>query len=117
MEELDYTYMKKLLERFTYEDCKIFIQGPELATKQFSSLNKQAISGTLKEKWFGTQYKKVRKFSLADAFKGEEKTRDELYKLLVQPRKNPYIPEKQLVLTSPKDQQQVNDYPTLYPLG
>ena len=64
LEDFDKKHVITLLKHFTYKDCKVFLWGPELATKKFSTLNQTALTGVLKEEWFGTNYRKIKKIDI-----------------------------------------------------
>lgn len=77
---------------------KIVLQAPSLATEKTETVKQSSLSEVIKEKWFGTKYKKFEKpKNLEETVSAEEWAR--IKAMMHQPRKNPYIPEKTICLT------------------
>ena len=90
IEEIDYADIKSLLGEFSYEKCKVILQGNDIFEKQ--DILPTPIGKQLKEKHFKTIYHLYEK---PDNINNSFTTKDwkAAIKNLAQPTKNRFIPE------------------------
>ena len=108
--------IKTVMSFLTYENCKIVLQAPDIVTKSPCVIKQSSLSEVLKEKWFGTKYKRFSRPDNPEAIFENQREWSSLKDRMKQPRKNPYIPEKLECLTPASKQKTRNDYPKLVKL-